>query len=381
MSAFSTLDHRHMERALELAARGLTTTDPNPRVGCVIARGESIVGEGWHERAGEPHAEVLALRAAGAASRGATVYVTLEPCTHHGRTPPCVEPLIEAGVTRVVCAMIDPNPLVRAGGIARLEAAGIRAEVGLLEAQAQELNCGFVRRMTVGLPWVRVKLGVSLDGRTALASGESRWITGEVARHDVQHWRARSSAILTGSGTVLQDDPQLNVRDETLGPAPRQPWRVVVDTELRIAAQARVLADPGRADAGRTHSGRTIVFTAALASPRRQELEAQGARIETVGRSAQGVDLHQVLARLAELEVNEVLVEAGSRLVGSLLDKRLVNELLIYMAPHVLGSGARGMFELSGPASLQERLQLKFTDVRRLGDDLRIMARPDSEPR
>jgi diaminohydroxyphosphoribosylaminopyrimidine deaminase/5-amino-6-(5-phosphoribosylamino)uracil reductase len=366
MNDFDTSDHVHMARAVGLAARGLNTTDPNPRVGCVVVRDGVVVGEGWHVRAGEAHAEVVALRAAGAAAGGATVYVSLEPCSHHGRTPPCVQALIQAGVARVVCAMGDPNPRVQGMGIKALRAAGIAVDSGLLEAQALELNCGFVKRMTRGVPWVRVKLAASLDGRTALANGASRWITGEAARADVQRWRARSSAILTGSGTVLEDDPQLDVRDASLGSGPRQPWRVVADSELRIPLDARVLADPARA----------MVFTSTATSPRSRELQALGARVEAVGRNAYGVDLAAVLRRLGALEVNEVWVESGPRLAGALIEERLADELVVYLAPHLLGATALGMFRLPALDELAHRVRLRYTDVRFVGNDLRIMARP-----
>lgn len=368
MSGFSAFDRQCMARALELAERGLDTADPNPRVGCVIAKGEAIVGEGWHERAGEPHAEIHALRNAGVASAGATLYVTLEPCTHHGRTPPCVDAVIEARVRRVVCGMVDPNPRVRGSGIGRLLTAGVEAESGLLEAQARALNCGFVRRMEQGLPWVRVKLAASLDGRTALANGESRWITGEAARADVQRWRARSSAILTGSGTILRDDPRLTARLADDAPASRQPLRVIADSELRTPATARVLSPPGQA----------VIFTAASDHPRRKELAARGARIETVSRGPQGVDLRELLTRLGELEVNEVWVESGPKLAGALVRAELVNELVIYVAPALLGQHARGMFELPEVTALEQRRLLTFDDVRLIGQDLRIVALPCS---
>lgn len=363
MAAFSALDHRHMARALELAARGLCTTDPNPRVGAVIARDAEVLGEGWHERAGEAHAEVHALRAAGDRARGATLYVTLEPCNHFGRTPPCTDAVIAAGIARVACAMADPNTTVDGGGIEKLRAAGIDVANGLLEAAAQELNQGFVRRMRERLPWVRLKLGVSLDGRTALASGESRWITGEAARADVQRWRARSSATLTSAATVLRDDPRLDVRLEG---ATRQPLRVILDGNLEVAADARILEPPGR----------VLIFTAASNAAPRAMLEQHGARIESVERGAAGLDLQAVMRRLAALEVNELWVECGARLAGALVEVRLVNELVIYVAPHLLGTDARGMFDLTLRSSLAERIAWRFTDVRRVGDDLRIVAQP-----
>lgn len=365
MSGFSAFDRDCMARALQLAERGLATTDPNPRVGCVIAKDGAIVGEGWHERAGEPHAEIHALRVAGGSSAGATLYATLEPCSHHGRTPPCVDALIAARLERVVCAMVDPNPRMRGAGIKRLVSAGIHAESGLLEAQARALNCGFVQRFEQGLPWVRVKLAASLDGRTALADGESRWITGEAARADVQRWRARSSAVLTGCGTVLRDDPRLNARLEDDSPSSRQPLRVIADSELRTPATARVLSPPGEA----------VIFTAASAGARRTQLEARSVRIETVARGADGVDLRQLLTRLSELEVNEVWVESGPKLAGALVRAGLVNELVIYFAPDLLGQHARGMFELPEVTALEQKWRLTFTDVRMIGRDLRVVAR------
>lgn len=366
MATFSALDHRFMSRALELAERGLMTTDPNPRVGCVIARDGEALAEAWHERVGEPHAEVLALRAAGARARDATLYVTLEPCSHQGRTPPCTDAVLAAGISRVVCAMVDPNPLVRGAGIARLEAAGLKMECGLLSAEAEALNCGFVQRMRRGTPWVRLKFGASLDGRTALSSGASRWITGEAAREDVQRWRARSSAVLTGSGTILTDDPRLDVR---LPGAERQPLRVVLASSLDIPATARVLERPGE----------VLVFTATADASRRAALESRGARVEAIGDNGKGgLDLRNVLSRLAELEANEVWVECGPRLAGALMEHELVNELVLYVAPHVLGSGARGMFELQEPASLEQRRRFEYVDVRRIGEDVRLIARPVS---
>ncbi len=360
--SFSEFDQRCMARALELAERGLNTTDPNPRVGSVIARGHKIIGEGWHERAGELHAEILALRAAGDASGGADVFVTLEPCSHFGRTPPCVDALLKAGVRRVVCAMVDPDPRVRGSGIKRLEDAGIRVESGLCEAEARALNPGYIRRMERGLPWVRVKLGSSLDGRIALANGESRWITSEESRADVQQWRARSSAILTGSGTVLKDNPRLDARPASQAQA-RQPLRIVLDSQLRTPLDARILDAPGKVH----------IFTSAD-SPRRAQFEARGVAVETVARAARGLDLRAVLGRLVEMEANEIWVESGPRLAGALLGDGLVNEAILYLAPCVLGSGAQGMFDLPAISSLEQRVKLEFRDVRRIGPDIRIIA-------
>lgn len=351
-----------MARALELAAKGLYTTDPNPRVGCVVVRDGTVVGEGWHARAGEAHAEALALQQAGERARGADVYVTLEPCNHHERTPPCTEALVRAGVRRVVAAMQDPNPRVDGKGFARLTAAGVECRAGLLEAQAQALNPGFISRARRGRPYVRVKLGASLDGRTALASGESRWITGEAARADVQRLRARSSAILTGVGTVLADDPALTVRSFDIG---RQPLRVVLDTGLRTPASAQILQVPGR----------TLIATAGGDERRAQALIDAGAEVARLGGAGPGVDLPGLMRLLAERQVNEVLVEAGPRAAGALLAQGLVDELVLYMAPVLLGDAARGMFRLPGVAALSDRVALEVADVRAVGTDWRVSAK------
>lgn len=361
--SFSAADARHMARAIQLARRGLYTTDPNPRVGCVIARDGRVLGEGWHERAGLPHAEINALNAAGAAARGATVYVTLEPCCHHGRTPPCADALIAAGVGRVVAAMRDPNPRVSGQGLAALTQAGIGAEAGLLEAEAETLNPGFLARMRAGRPFVRVKLAASLDGRTALASGESKWITGEAARRDVQRWRARSAAILTGVGTVLADDPSLTVREFDIG---RQPLRVVVDTQLRMPASARLLQQPGA----------TLVATASRDRARAQALQQAGAEVLVLpAGGGGGVDLASLLQTLAAREINEILVEAGATLCGRLLDAGVVDEVLLYYAPHLMGAGERGMFAMAPLAAMSARRPLQVVDARAVGEDWRVMAR------
>ena len=354
-----------MARAVRLAARGLNTTDPNPRVGCVIARDDVVLGEGYHQRAGGPHAEVFALAAAGEQARGATAYVTLEPCSHHGRTPPCVDALVAAGVRRVVYAVGDPNPRVNGGGVARLREAGIQVEGGLLEASARALNPGFLSRMERGRPWVRVKLASSLDGRTALAGGESRWITGEVARADVQKLRARASALLTGAGTVLQDDPRLNVR---LPGATRQPLRVVLDPELETPPEARILVPPGEA----------LVLTASGDAVRAGRLATAGARVETLPRGEGGLDLQAVMARLAELEVNELHVECGATLAGALLRRGLVDEIVVYMAPTLLGDGARPLVSVGPLARMEDRPRLELLSVRRIGGDLRLVLRPSA---
>jgi diaminohydroxyphosphoribosylaminopyrimidine deaminase / 5-amino-6-(5-phosphoribosylamino)uracil reductase len=361
-------DELYMRRALELAARGLSGTDPNPRVGCVLVNDGRIIAEGWHERAGEPHAEVHALRAAGGVAAGATAYVTLEPCVHTGRTPPCTEALIAAQVARVVYAAQDPNPLVRGGGAAALRAAGIEVRADVLAGASRALNPGFFKRMQHGLPWVRVKLGASLDGRTALANGVSRWITGEQARADVQRQRSRSSVVLTGSGTALSDDPALNVRLEG---CPRQPLRVLLDSELRVLPQARLFEPPGSA----------LVFTASEHAGRRAALEARGVRLESAARAVDGgLQLEPILRRLAQLEANEVWVEAGARLAGALLQQRLVDELLVYVAPILLGPSARPLAQWPEIERLEQALHLRFTDCTSFGADLRISAVPVDTP-
>jgi diaminohydroxyphosphoribosylaminopyrimidine deaminase / 5-amino-6-(5-phosphoribosylamino)uracil reductase len=355
-SVFSTADHDFMAQALRLAERGLWTTSPNPRVGCVVVKDGKIVGEGWHERAGEAHAEVHALRAAGEAARDATAYVTLEPCSHYGRTPPCAEALIAAGVKRVVAAMQDPNPRVAGQGLGALRAARIVAEVGLLEAAAQELNIGFVTRMTTGRPWVRVKLAASLDGRTALAEGESQWITGPDARRDGHRWRARACAILTGSGTVLGDDPQLTVRAvET----ERQPLRIVADGAARVAATAHFF------------SGGSVLWVTHDAGV------APVAHVERISLPGEGghVDLPGLLDELGRRGINELHVEAGPRLAGILLRLGLVDELLLYLAPCLIGDTGRGLFGIPELASLADKVALRIVDVRAIGTDIRVLAR------
>lgn len=364
-------DHAYMARALQLAARGLYSTDPNPRVGCVVVRDGGIVGEGWHCRAGEPHAEVFALREAGERARGATVYVTLEPCAHHGRTPPCSEALLAAGVQRVVAAMRDPNPRVAGQGLAQLCRSGIAVECGLMQGQAERLNPGFLRRMRQGRPWVRCKLAMSLDGRTALANGISQWITGEAARADVQHWRARSSAVMTGIGTVLADDPALTVRlpasawgAQGCGGEIRQPLRVVMDSRLRTPSDARLL----------DQSGETLIFTASEDAAAAAQLTAAGAAIEHVPASGGRVDLSAALGRLAQRGANEVWIEAGPALSGALLRANLVDELVLYMAPLLMGTAARGLCDLPAFAALSECVALRVEDIRAVGEDWRIIA-------
>ena len=363
---FTPDDHCHMARALELAARGLYTTDPNPRVGCVLVRDGVVVGEGWHMRAGEPHAEIHALNAAGARARGATAYVTLEPCCHHGRTPPCSDALIRAGVARVVAAMVDPNPRVAGQGLAQLNAAGIATDSGVLAAQAEALNPGFVMRMRHGRPFVRAKLAMSLDGRTALASGESQWITGEPARADVQRLRARSSAIVTGIGTVLADDPSLNVRlAGEPGQDPRQPLRVVLDPHLAMSPGARMLGLPGR----------TVICTVVNDAAQREQLERAGAQVVRLPGREGALDLPALMDWLAGEQINEVLLETGSTLSGAMLHAGLIDELVLYMAPHLLGDTARGLFRLPGLERMEQRIVLNIDDIRAVGKDWRITCR------
>ena len=356
---FSAADHAHMARALKLAARGLYTTTPNPRVGCVIARDGRIVGEGWHQRAGTPHAEIHALQAAGDAARGATVYVTLEPCSHHGRTPPCAEALIQAGVARVVAAMTDPNPLVAGGGISMLTLAGIDAEVGLMEAEARALNPGFVSRMTRQRPWVRLKTASTLDGKTALANGASQWITGEAARADVQTLRARACAVLTGSGTVLADDPRMNVRDVDIG---RQPLRVVVDSGLRTPVDAAILP--------------ALIACHHAAPAARIALEGAGAEVVALPGADGRVDLPALLTLLAQRGVNELHVEAGAALNGALLAAGLVDEWVAYLAPLAMGNDARGLFTQPPLATLADAARFSLADLRQIGGDLRLTLLP-----
>ncbi len=354
MTRFSAFDHAMMRRALELAQKGLTTTTPNPRVGCVIAREGKIVGEGWHERAGGPHAEVLALERAAGAAAGATAYVSLEPCNHQGRTPPCARKIIACRLKRVVAAMRDPNPKAARGGEA-LQAAGIAFEHGLLEDQARELNIGFVSRMTRNRPWVRLKMAATLDGRTALADGSSQWITGAEARRDGHRWRARACAILTGIGTVRADDPRLTVREvET----PRQPLRVIVDSRLETPASARIL-----------QGDKVLIFSATRGALPNTEVVV----LPNVNHK---VELPAMLEELARRGVNELHVEAGFRLIGSRVREGCVDEYLVYLNPSFLGDAAQGMVDLPAFAALEARTKLKILSLERVGDDLRILARP-----
>jgi diaminohydroxyphosphoribosylaminopyrimidine deaminase/5-amino-6-(5-phosphoribosylamino)uracil reductase len=355
VTGFSAFDHAMMRRALELAEKGLYTTTPNPRVGCVVTRDDTIVGEGWHERAGGPHAEVAALEAAGARAAESTLYVSLEPCNHHGRTPPCVDKIIQCKVKRVVAAMRDPNPKAAEGAKA-LAAAGIGFEHGLMESEARELNIGFVSRMTRARPWVRLKVAATLDGRTALADGKSQWITGAEARRDGHRWRARACAILTGIGTVRADDPRLTVREVQ---TPRQPLRVIVDSRLETPDNARIL-----------EGGKVLIFAG------RPGRTPEGAEVVVLPNQNQKVELPRMLEELARRGVNELHVEAGFRLNGSLVREGCVDEFLVYLNPSFLGDGAQGMLDLPGFENLEKRIVLRVLSLDRLGEDLRILARP-----
>lgn len=368
-------DAAYMARALQLAAHGLMTTGVNPRVGCVLVKDGQVIGEGWHERAGEAHAEVMALsdaRRRGHDAKGATAYVTLEPCAHQGKTPPCAEALINAGVSRVVAAMEDPNPLVAGKGFARLQAAGILVAAPLMASESEALNVGFVKRMRTGLPWVRLKMAGSLDGRSALANGQSQWITGPEARADGHRFRARAQAIITGVGTVIEDDPNLTVRDVALPigqsgqtVALAAPLRVVLDSHLRMPATAKIL------------QGGCLVATASNDAVKTDALRAAGAEVLCVPDTHGRVDLSALLRALADRGVNEVHVEGGARLSGVLLKAGLVDELLAYMAPCILGSEARGWFDDLNLTTLDQKIALRFQDVRMIGANLRIVARPE----
>jgi diaminohydroxyphosphoribosylaminopyrimidine deaminase/5-amino-6-(5-phosphoribosylamino)uracil reductase len=357
----SDADREFMARALALAERGLYTTTPNPRVGCVIVKDGATVGAGWHEAAGRPHAEINALLDAGAAAQGATMYVSLEPCSHHGRTPPCADAVARAGIARVVAAMQDPNPIVSGNGISRLRDQGIEVACGLMQDEARELNIGFVSRMARGRPWVRMKIAATLDGRTALANGTSQWITGEASRRDGHHFRARACAVLTGIGTVKDDDPQLNVRHvDTL----RQPLRVLVDSRLEVPEGARILA-----------GGPVLVVAAREDKTRAEALRERGVEVLVLPNAQGKVELPELVRELGRRGINEVHVEAGTRLNGSLLREGCVDELLLYFAPSLIGDTGQGMFRLPELTDLAHRIQLSIRDVSRIGEDIRIIAR------
>ena len=356
---WTAADHQYMSRALQLARRGLYTTHPNPRVGCVLVKDDRIIAEGWHEYTGGPHAEVNALNNAQADVTDATCYVTLEPCCHSGRTPPCTDALIKAGIKKTIIATLDPNPEVAGQGRDKLEQAGIEVELGLMEMAAAQINRGYIIRRTSGRPLVRCKLAVSLDGRTALADGTSKWITGPEARLDVQRLRAESSAIMTGIGTVLADDPSLNVRDIK---KERQPLRVIIDPELKFPASAKMLALPGR----------TLIFTENHDLSLHESLVQSGAEIMSIEAGQTGF-LQQVMSHLAgQEEINEVLLETGATLAGSMLNAGLIDELVIYQAPLLLGDSGKGMFHLPELKTMDDRIELVLIDTRQVGKDVRI---------
>ena len=369
----SISDHHYMARALQLAARGIYTTHPNPRVGCVIVKDNIVIGEGWHRRAGEAHAEIYALAQAGDRARGATVYVTLEPCCHHGRTPPCTDALIHAGVRRVIAAMADPNPEVAGKGTERLRSAGIDVVTGVCQAQAEALNPGHIRRMKAHRPYVRCKLAMTLDGRTATAVGESAWITAPEARRDVQRYRARSSAIMTGSGTVLADNPRLSVRVSELGDIHEdidlqsigQPWRVIMDSGLRTPVTARIFDVPGR----------FLIVCADEDAGAKKRLKDRGAAVKGFPGRDGRVDLPRMMQYLSEQEINEVMLEAGPTLSGAMMQAGLIDELIIYIAPRLLGDDARGLFTLPGLNAMSQTVELDILDIRAVGSDWRITAR------
>ena len=360
---FSRFDHHCMARALRLARKGLYSTHPNPMVGCVITQDERVIGQGWHELAGGPHAEIMALRDAGEMVQGSAVYVTLEPCSHHGRTPPCAAALLEAGVSRVVIASSDPNPQVDGEGLDQLMAAGVKVETGLMATEAETLNAGFFTRMRKGRPWIRVKAAISLDGRTALRNGDSKWISGEASRRDVQSWRARSSAILTGIGTVLADNPSMNARLDGLK---RQPLRIIADSRWRTPVDSRILSDQKTA---------VIAGDSTVRIPR--ELEETEVNCLPLQAEDGKTGLGPLLTELARMEMNEVQVEAGAVLCGALMKKQLVDEVLIYQAPVLLGEGGPGPFRLGQLESMNNRTHLKLLESAHIGKDLRLRFSPE----
>jgi diaminohydroxyphosphoribosylaminopyrimidine deaminase / 5-amino-6-(5-phosphoribosylamino)uracil reductase len=363
---FSEQDFAFMAQALRLAERGLNTTSPNPRVGCVIVKDGKIVGEGAHLKAGEPHAEIHALRQAGAAASGATLYVTLEPCSHTGRTPPCAQAIVDAGIAKVIAAMVDPNPLVAGSGLAHLQTHNIATASGLMQAQAEALNSGFISRMTRNKPFVRCKVASSLDGKTALSNGESQWITSEAARLDVQHWRARSCAILTGIGTVSSDNPHMNVRLEN---AARQPLKVIVDSQLQTPIDSNILLQ-----------GDVLIAFAADPKNKALVLSKLGVSLLQIPNSQGKVDLNALLSHLAHMQINEVMCEGGEGLNGALLAQNLIDELLIYIAPKLMGSGAKGLFALPAFTQMTEVIDLDIIEMRKIGPDIRLRAKPVLKP-
>ncbi len=348
-----------MAQAIKIAGKGRYTTDPNPRVGCILVKKDKVLGEGWHERAGQAHAEINALDNAGDVS-GATAYVTLEPCSHHGKTPPCCDALIKANIKRVVVAMQDPNPLVAGKGLQRLREAGIAVDCGLLEQEARVLNIGFIKRMESGCPWVTSKLAMSLDGRTAMASGESKWITSAESREDVHRLRAESSAILTGINTVLADDPSLNARFKITDVV--QPVRVVLDSKLQMPINAQMATLPGR----------TLVLTCTKDGQKQQKLTQAGFEVHYLPSHHDRVDLNEVMIFLGQQQINQVFIEAGATLNGALLRQNLVDEWLIYMAPCILGSKGRGLFNLPGMNKMADKINLQISNMRQIGSDIKI---------
>jgi len=356
----SSFDHQYMAIAIQLAEKGLYSTQPNPRVGCVIVLNNEIIGQGYHQQAGRPHAEINALQQAGDKAEGATAYVSLEPCSHHGKTPPCADALIDAGISRVVCAMQDPNPLVAGAGLKKLNQAGIKTESGLMQTEAEALNPGFIKRMKMGMPFLRAKMAMSLDGRTAMASGESKWITGAQARADVQKLRARSSVVLTGSGTMLADNPSMNVRvtAEELGidVDVYQPLRAIIDSQLKVSRESKIF----------NQSGQTLVFST-----------QQSEHVITLPELNGKTDLAAVLKYLAtKYQANEVHLEAGSELCGAFLEQHLIDEIVVYIAPHIMGDSAKGLFHLPGLDKMSERIDLDITEIRPVGKDWRLTALP-----
>ena len=358
---FSSDDHAYMSQALQLAEKGLYTTSPNPRVGCVIVRDRKIVGSGWHVHTGQPHAEINALKIAGEAAQGATLYLTLEPCSHYGHTPPCAEAIVRAKVAKVIIAMQDPNPLVAGKGVSLLKQSKINVQDGLMQEEAKNLNIGFVSRMMNNRPWVRMKIAASLDGKTALNNGISQWITGEAARNDGHRIRARSCAVLTGIGTVLEDDPQLSVRFIETS---RQPLRVIIDSRLEIPVTAQVLRGEGE-----------LIFTISNNKEKIALLKKAGARPIILPDEKGKIALEKMIKILADFEINEVLIEAGSKLSGAFIKARLVDELIIYFAPHLIGVAAQGMLELPELKDLTEKHNLKIQDLRMVGQDIRVITR------
>jgi diaminohydroxyphosphoribosylaminopyrimidine deaminase/5-amino-6-(5-phosphoribosylamino)uracil reductase len=355
-------DHKFMAKALKLAGKGKNTTHPNPRVGCVIVQNGVIVGDGYHRFAGEPHAEVNALKHAGRYAEGATMYVNLEPCCHHGRTPPCTDAIIKAGISRVVIAMEDPNPQVNRAGISTLQNAGIVVQTGINRERAAWLNRGFVRRINQGVPWVTLKIAISLDGKTAMENGKSQWITSEPARQDAHRVRAENAAILTGIGTVLRDNPKMTARIPDLE---RQPLRVILDSRLSTPTSAAILEAPGD----------VLIITSPSETGDAEIYSQKNVEVISCGMVGSSIDLKQVLLELGSREINNLMLEAGSRLSGAMLQQDLVDELIVYMAPDLLGSSARGMFQIPGLESIEDKYQFGFRDVRQVGRDLRLTLR------